>query len=466
MPQISRGKFKNKFGFIAATAGSAVGLGNIWKFPFEVGNGGGAIFIVVYLFFCFAFCFPVMLGEIAIGRKTQKSPVGAYGALGYPKWKFLGALGVISGVLILSFYNVVAGWALGYFVEMVQGNFGIAKEFTQYIANPLPILGYSFLFMSMTAFVVSQGITAGIEKFSKILMPLLVFFIIALMVYGLTLPGAEEGLEFYLFPNFSKLTLQVIYSAMGQAFFSLSLGLGAAITYGSYLSKRENLISSAFYITIADVGIAFLAGLMLFPIIFSQGQTPDGGPGLIFVTLPTIFATFGDVLGILLGASFFFLLTLAALTSTFSLLEVGSSYLIDQFKVPRKTSTWVSAVFIFLLGLPSLYASGASDFFTEFIHYGSSEKAIDFLTFVGHVSNDTFLPLGGFLMCIFITFVWGRKRLRKELCEGNSEFETSWLAAYINFSIAILCPIVLGTILILTIFDRFLGIDLLSLLLT
>ena len=308
----ARGNFSSRLGFILAAAGSAVGLGNIWGFPYEVGQGGGAAFVVIYLIFCFILCYPVMVTEVAIGRKTQKNPVGAFNDLGFKKWNFVGKLGIFSGVLILSFYNVIAGWAFGYIFEMIAGNFGIADQFGTYITQVFKVGAYGLLFMAATAYVVSKGISGGIERAARLLMPTLIIMMLMIVVYVLTLPNAMDGLKFYLVPDFSKLTPSVVYNAMGQAFFSLSLGMGALITYGSYVNKSDNIVTSAALITLTDVGIAFLAGMMIFPLIgFMSGGTMEGagrGPALIFVTLPQIFGTIGGGLGIATGTLFFVLL--------------------------------------------------------------------------------------------------------------------------------------------------------------
>lgn len=218
-----RGEWSSRIGFVLAAAGSAIGLGNIWKFPFEVGNHGGAAFVVVYLFFCFVLCFPVMVTEIAIGRKTNKNPVGAYKALGYKNWSIVGILGVLCGVIILSFYNVVAGWAFGYFLEMIIGNFAIGDQFGAFVSDWFQVGIFSAIFMGTTAFIVARGVSAGIERAAKILMPSLLVIMLFLVIYAFTLPNAMEGLKFYLVPDFSKISLKVMYSALGQAFFSLSV---------------------------------------------------------------------------------------------------------------------------------------------------------------------------------------------------------------------------------------------------
>ncbi len=455
----ARGGFNSRIGFIAAAAGSAVGLGNIWKFPFEVGQGGGAAFVLVYLLLAFALGFPVMVTEIAIGRRTQKNPVGAYEALGFKNWRWLGLMGIIAGVLILSFYNVVAGWAFGYFLEMLRGHFDVGQHFGEFTQDMLRSGGYGLAFMFMTALIVSRGVSGGIERASKILMPALVIMMLGLVAYAFTLPHAMEGIKFYLLPDFSKITVPVIYRALGQAFFSLSLGMGALITYGSYVSKQENIVTSAAIITLADVGIAFLAGLMMFPFVFSQGLEPTGGPGLIFVTLPGIFASLGTGLGIIIGSVFFLLLSFAALTSTVSLLEVPVSYVVDEFKLKRPLAVWLIAGLIFLMSIPAMLANGASEFWSQFITYPGAQKATDYMTFIGHIANDSLLPLGGALIALFAAYVWKKHNLNQELEEGFPNFKGTWAEKFIDLSISYLAPVVLTIIFILYVLDRFFGIQ-------
>jgi len=453
-----RGEFSSKFGFILAAAGSAVGLGNIWKFPFEVGKGGGAAFVVVYLIFCFVLCFPVMVTEIAIGRKTNRNPVGAFIALGYKKWAFIGKLGLFCGFLILSFYNVVAGWAFGYFLEMTQGNFAIGSQFGAFVSNWMKVGLYGLLFMAVTAFIVSGGVKGGIERAAKILMPTLLAIILFLVFYAFTLPNAIKGIEFYLLPDFSKLNERVIYGALGQAFFSLSLGMGALITYGSYVSKKENIINAAVWITLTDVGIAFLAGLMMFPFVFSQGIAPTGGAGLIFVTLPGIFQSLGPMLGIVIGSLFFMLLSFAALTSTVSLLEVPVSYAVDELRWSRKKAVWLIAGFIFVVGIPSLLANGASDFFSNFMFIPGDGKVTDFMTVIGYIANDTLLPLGGLLISFFAAYIWRKENLDEEISVGDSEYMGSFVQKFMNVTISFVCPLILAMLFVFTVLDRFFGI--------
>lgn len=460
----NRGSFSSKAGFILAAAGSAVGLGNIWKFPFEVSDGGGAAFVLMYLAFCFLLCFPVMVTEIAIGRKTQKNPVGAYRDLGFPGWKFLGIMGILAGVLILSFYNVVAGWAFGYFIQITTGNFDIGTQFNDYVNNIWRVGSYGAVFMFATAFVVSKGISGGIERASKILMPALVTMIVLLVLYSLTLPHAFKGISFYLIPEFSEITMEVVYNALGQAFFSLSLGMGALITYGSYVSKNDNIVTSAAMITITDAGIAFLAGLMMFPFVayLTEGAMDvAGGPGLIFITLPGVFESFGPIFGRVVGALFFLLLSFAALTSTISLLEVPVTYAVDELKVKRSKAVWIIAIFIFVLGIPSLISNGYSGFFSNFITYIGAAAPTNFMSFVEHIGSDTLLPLGGFLISVFAAYVWKKGNLSAEIEQGFPQFKGTFIERYINFAISYLCPVILGIIFVLTVLNRFFGLAIL-----
>ena len=362
-----------------AAAGAAVGLGNIWKFPFEAANGGGALFLYIYLFFSFSICLPVMMAEVAVGRAAVRNTVGAFNVLGHRPWNFIGKLGILSAVLILSFYNVVAGWSFGYFLEMVQGNFSIGARFGDYINETELMISYALFFMLLSGYFVSRGISNGIESLSRVLMPLLLLIIFCLVIYGLTLPHATAGLSFYLKPDFSSISLGTVYNALGQSFFSLSLGLGAMMTYGSYLPKSENILSSSFFVSLADIGIALLAGFMIFPFVayMNAGNMEDvvGGPGLIFVTLPGVFESLGATAGQYVGASFFLLLSVAALTSTVSLLEIPVAYLVDELKMKRWLATLLTSVFIFLVGIPALLSHGSSSFFTEFITYFRRGKA-------------------------------------------------------------------------------------------
>ncbi|MFY0652924.1 MAG: sodium-dependent transporter [Cyclobacteriaceae bacterium] len=461
----SRGAFSNKLGFILAAAGSAVGLGNIWKFPFEVEAGGGAAFVLLYLIFCFLLCFPVMVTEVAIGRKTEKNAVGAFDALGFKKWRIVGILGIVAGVVILSFYNVVAGWAFGYFIEMIQGNFDIGSQFGVFVSDIGKVGMYGVIFMMVTAFIVSKGVAGGIEKAAKILMPTLITMILGLVCYSFTLPNAMTGVKYYLVPDFSEINLSVIGGALRQAFFSLSLGMGALITYGSYLSRKENIISSSAYITIFDVGIAFIAGLMMFPLVaYNTGgdmSNIQGGAGLIFVTLPQVFESLGPNLGVFVGAFFFLLLSFAALTSTVSLLEVPVAFAVDQFEIRRNRAVVITALGIFVIGLPSLLGNGYSDFFSNFITYVGADKATDFMSFFGHLA-DIMLLLGGSLIVFFAAHIWKTHNLTAELSEGYPGYEGSFVQKFLHFTISYFCPLILMVLFVLVVLSHFFGVNLIG----
>ena len=456
---MNRGNFSSRIGFILAAAGSAVGLGNISKFPYEEGKNGGAAFLLIYLALTFLLCYPIMIGEIAIGRKVGADAYGSYKKLGGKRWGLLGLYGILCGIMILSFYNVVAGWAFGYFLEISFGdlleeqNYG--AFFGRYVVDFWDNLIFSLCFMGITAFIVLKGVQKGIEKASKIMMPTLFMILILLIAYSLTLPNAMEGVNFYLLPDFSEINLQTLYSAMGQAFFSLSLGMGALITYGSYVEKDQNILKSAATITLLDLSVAFLAGLLIFPLVFSQGQSPEQGPALVFIVLPGIFQAMGPLLGKIVGGGFFLLLCFAALTSTISLLEVPVAYFVDQKKIPRKTITWLLAAVIFILGLPSMLSQGAVDIFSSLPFY-QGKSALDF---VSEVFSDISLPLGGCLMTIFIATRWGTQNMSEELALGNPSYKNSILEKYINFTIRYVCPVLLGIFSVLIILDKFIGLD-------
>lgn len=458
MSSINRGGFASRMGFILAAAGSAVGLGNIWKFPYEAGQNGGAAFLVVYIALTFLFCYPIMLGEIAIGRNAGQDVYGSYKKLGGKRWAPLGLLGILCGIMILSFYNVVAGWAFGYFLEISFGN--LLKEpdygafFSRYVIDFWDNMLFSICFMLITGYIVSKGVKQGIEAASKIMMPALFIILFILIGYSFTLDNAMEGISFYLLPDFSKITIQTLYTAMGHAFFSLSLGMGALITYGSYVEKKQNILSSAFTITVMDMSVAFLAGLVIFPLVFSQAQSPAQGPSLVFVVLPGIFNAMGPFLGKFVGGLFFLLLCFAALTSTISLLEVPVAYFVDERKLPRKAVTWLMAVVIFLAGLPSMLSQGAVDMFTTLPFYHNKSA----LEFVSEVFSEICLPLGGCLMCLFIVTRWGTENMSKEIYEGNSKYKGSFLEKYINFTIKYICPILLGAFSILIILNKLFGL--------
>lgn len=428
-----RGSWNSKLGFILAAAGSAVGLGNIWGFPTKVATEGGAAYLIIYLLCTFLIGFPVMVAELSIGRKSGKNPVGAFKALSSNKFfPLVGLWGVICGVMILSFYTVIAGWAFGYAFEEIFYFFGwdsAAAWLTDTGNGPKNALIAS-VFMLGTIKIITGGVSDGIEKATKTMMPLLIGIIVIMIGYVLTQDGAGEGVKEYLLPDFSKINASLIFSAMGQAFFSLSLGMGALITYGSYLSKKENIPQAAAFVTLADVGIAFLAGLMIIPAMYVAreagieifvGDQLASSTDLVFQILPALFHTIGGAVGLILGVVFFLLLSIAALTSTISLLEVPVAYVIDEYSVPRKKAAWSVGLGILIISIiisfkPSLIGN------------------------FDYIFNNLGLPIGGLLMCIFVGFVWKTDSAISEMEHGFEGIKQTLFAKVWPVFIWIICP--------------------------
>ncbi len=411
-----RDQWGSKLGFVMAAAGSAVGLGNIWKFPYTAGQNGGGAFVAIYIIFIILIGFSVMLTEFAIGRNKGLSAVSSFKATDR-RWSFVGIMGVLSGLLIMGFYPVVGGWALAYIYIVGDGLLSqpdaIGSTFDTFVENPVQPLLWMCLYLVINILVVIKGISGGIEKLSKLLMPLLFFVLIVIAAKGLSLPGAMKGLEFLFKPDFSAVNSLVVFSAMGQAFFSLSLGMGAMITYGSYLKKKENLVQTTAMVVSMDTLVAILAGLAIFPAMFAFSMEPTGGPGLVFVVVPQLFAEMGGA-GVALALLFFVGLSVAALTSSVSLLEVVVSYLIDEKGLKRSTavisSSALMAVMCVLASLsfagigPKLFGAGMFDVF-------------DFLT------DKVFLAIGGMFICIFAGWRMSRNDLEKEITnDGEIKF--------------------------------------------
>ena len=475
----NRGNFSGRIGFILAAAGSAVGLGNIWKFPYLAGQNGGAVFLVVYLICVFLLCYPVMIGEIAIGRAANSDANGSYTKLGGKRWGALGTFGILAGIFILSFYNVVAGWAFGYFLKLSFGDLLGETDFGGFFGTFVNDLGningvgslinsnitYSLCFMIITAVIVSQGVQKGIEAANKIMMPALYVILIGLIIYSLTLPNAISGVKFYLVPDFGEFRIQTVFDGLKQAFFSLSLGMGCLITYGSYLKKTDNITKSAAIISIADTSVAFLAGLMVFPLVhFLQyklgvDNVATAGPPLIFMVLPQIFSEMGPLLGRIVGGSFFLLVCFAALTSTISLLEVPVAYDVDSTKMPRKMMVWILAGVVFVLGIPSMLSQGLVPLLNKLPFYPFiGENKQDFLTFVADMC-DISLVVGGCLMCIFITRRWKIEKMHEEIEISDVGYSQSFLKKYLTVTITYIAPVLLGILSVLVILEKFFGLS-------
>jgi NSS family neurotransmitter:Na+ symporter len=440
-----REQWGSRLGFILAAAGSAIGLGNIWRFPYVTADNGGGAFVVVYLACIALICLPYLFAELALGRNSQKNPVGAIAAIkkGTP-WVLVGGLCVLTGVFILSYYGVVAGWALGYiFKAFVAPTAESATYFSSFVADASTVIPLAGTFMLITILVVYGGVEQGIERWAKVLMPLLLVLMLVVIFRAVTLPGAGAGLDFYLNPDFSKINGTVILAALGQAFFSLSLGMGAMITYGSYLPKRENLLVSGGYVALFDTAIALMAGLMIFPALFAMGKQPEsGGPALIFVVLPEVFATMP--LGSFVSTVFFILLSIAALTSMVSLLEVVVSYFVDETSWSRAKSVWIVGGFTFAAGLPSALSEGGSEFLSNQISlFGQT----GFLSIMDYIWGNISLALGALLISIFVGWIWGTGRAIDELQQGSGNTFTGTAPAVWSVFLQYVCPVVIAAIL-------------------
>lgn len=398
-----RAQWSSRFGFILAAAGSAVGLGAIWKFPYVAAQNGGGAFLIIYLLIAFTLGISVMIAEMAVGAVTRKSPVGAFRKLGGKLWTGVGYLGVLCGFLILSFYSVVGGWTIAYIVKAIDGSvftpdpFMLSEIFENLVADPIIPLWYHAAFMGLTAGVVIVGVQKGIERVSKYLMIVLFLLIIVLIARGLTLEGAMEGVISFLCPDFSKVTPSMIIEAMGLAFFSLSLGMGCMITYGSYVTKQTYIPHSAGSVIGLTTLVCFLSGLMVFPAIFAFRFNPAAGPGLTFITMPAVFSQMSG--GQLFGILFFFLLFVAALTSSVSLMEVVVSFFLDEFGFSRVTTAIVMSILMFLLGVGASLSMGI---WKKYSFFGKNLFAL-----LDYISSNLIMPFGSIMIVILVGWkVW------------------------------------------------------------
>ena len=422
MTKKERGNFGSKLGVILASAGSAVGLGNIWRFPYETGNHGGAAFILIYLGCILLLGLPIMIAEFLIGRHSQANTARAYQILAPgTQWRWVGRMGVLAGFLILGYYSVVAGWTLEYIFEAVSNSFAgktpaeFISSFQSFSSNPLRPALWLTLFLLATHFIIVKGVEKGIEKSSKIMMPTLFIIILILVGCSVTLPGAGKGIEFLLKPDFSKVDGNVFLGAMGQAFFSLSLGMGCLCTYASYFSKNTNLTRTAFSVGIIDTFVAVLAGFIIFPAAFSVGIQPDAGPSLIFITLPNVFqqAFSGiPILAYIFSVMFYVLLALAALTSTISLHEVVTAYLHEEFNFTRGKAARLVTTGCILLGILCSLSLGVTKEFTIF--------GLGMFDLFDFVTAKLMLPLGGLLISIFTGWYLDKKLVWSEITNNGT----------------------------------------------
>ncbi|MDA1372575.1 MAG: sodium-dependent transporter [Proteobacteria bacterium] len=458
-----RGQFSSRLGFILAAAGSAVGLGNLVAFPVMASKNGGAAFLVIYLFFVAFICYPVMIAEIAMGRRTTRNPVGAFSELsdGMMRWRLAGMLAILTPFMIAVFYTVITVWLVVYIKEILGGNLQYLSEATAFgeVVSRSSLFAYLVGLLGLIFFILLGGVKGGIERLARVLMPTLAVMLILLTLFVLTLDNASAGISYYLVPDFSKVNLSVVNGALSQAFFSLSLGMGILITYGSYFSRQDNIPQSTRMVAIADTSIAFFAGLLILPAIFAfdpNTNTDDlstSSVGLIFSFLPQIFLSMQAAVGYG-GASavaviFFTLVFFAALTSLVSIIEIPIACWIDELKVSRKKAVAMQAVLLALFAVPAIMSLGISDFFTTFTSYGGVSKS--FFDVVSDVFYETILPFGGFTVCIFCAYRWKVSGLKAELVIGDDSYSGSLLEKYINFSLGTIIPVVLFVVFISTV---------------
>ena len=441
----NRSSFTGKLGFVLAAAGSAVGLGNIWRFPYLAAKYGGGIFLLVYLILAVTFGFSLMIAEIAIGRKTGLSAIGAFGKLS-AKFKFVGVLASVIPMIIFPYYSVIGGWVTKYLVTFVSGGAKAAASdsyFTDFIAKPAEPLVWFAIFIGITAVVVMLGVEKGVEKVSKIMMPVLVLLTLFIAVYSLFIPGAMDGFLYYITPDFSHFSATTVLAAMGQLFYSMSLAMGIMITYGSYMKKDVNLESSVHQIEIFDTGVAFLAGMMIIPSVFAFSGGDEAalgkGPGLMFITLPKVFDSMAG--GTIVGAAFFLLVLFAALTSSISLMETIVSIFEDKLKLGRTKTCLLVLAGSFLFGIPSSLGNG--------VWSGVNVLGLGILDMFDFVSNSVLMPIVAFLTCIFIGYILKPKAIIEEV-ESSAPFKSKKLFTVI---IKYVAPVFIVLILISSVLD-------------
>ena len=441
MTHTKRATFGSKIGVILATVGCAVGLGNIWRFPYMLGENGGAAFLLVYISCILFLGIPVMITEFFIGRYSRKNAAGAFKVMAPgTKWSVIGYNGVTAAFLILGYYAVVSGWTLEYIVQAFSGSLegknatDFADEFTAFSTGVFRPILWTVVFIALTHIIIISGVKEGIERASKVMMPVLFLILIALCVRSATLPGASEGLSFLFNPDFSKIDSSVVLSAMGQAFFSLSIGMGCLITYASYFGKQTNLQTTALQVTILDTLVAVLAGVMIFPAVFSFGIEPTTGPELVFITLPNVFEQlpFGNIWSFV----FFVLLALAALTSTISLHEVSTAYVHEEYHISRKKAAVIVSIGVTILGILSSLSMGLLKSYTLF--------GLNFFNLLDFVTAKIMLPLGGMMICIF-TAKRVDKLLLKEEVTNHGTIRFYFFSTYVFF-VKYIAPIGIGLI--------------------
>ncbi|MBB3059713.1 sodium-dependent transporter [Microbulbifer rhizosphaerae] len=464
-----REHFGSRLGFILAAAGSAVGIGNLVAFPVAATKSGGGAFLLVYALFVFLICLPVMMAELALGRRSDRDPVGAYRQLsgGSHLWRIPGWLALITPFMIAIFYLVVTVWILGYLIGTLRGNLDqLATEayFLQFINSPV-VFFYLVLLMFGINGILALGVKDGIERAAKTLMPMLFVMLLGLVIFVLTRENAALGLKYYLIPDFAKLNGEVVSKAMAQAFFSLSLGMGIMITYGSYMKKQDSVPGSARAVAITDTLVAFTAGLLILPSVFhfnpqiDPAELSDSSAGMIFLFLPKIFLALQDSVGYAgasaVAAVFFFLVLVAAVTSLVSIIEVPLATLRDEYCMSRKKAIYTVGLVQFVLAIGCAVSFGMADWLTQFVQLAGENKS--FFDLVEIIFYDTILPLNGLLVCLFVIYKWKKINFDQELQIGDPGFAGSLSQKYINFSLGTFIPLILLLIFINTVALKFFG---------
>ena len=444
---MSRDNFGSRFGALVAMAGSAVGLGNLWRFPYLVGENGGAAFIIIYIALSFLICLPIFVSEFVVGRRSQMNAFAAFRDLsGGSRWKWVGLFTVIVPLIVLSYYSVIGGWSIEYLLKSLTFSFTSSEfkstagtMFTDFVSNPwMPLVGHT-VFLLVTALVVVIGIKDGIEKFSKVMMPMLFFIVIAIAVYSLTLPGAGKGVEYLFKPDFSKIDAQVCAAALGQAFFSLSLGFGTILTYASYVDKKENIMFQSTATAASDLMFALIAGVAIMPAVFAFGLNPQSGPGLVFETLPHVFGMMpaGDLIAIL----FFVALLVAALTSSISMLEVGVAYLTEEKKFSRKLACVLLFCLCWVIGAFCSLSFGPLSDVQIF-----GKTIFDFLD---SFSSNVLMTLGSLFTVLFVGWRLKKTDIYEEFTNGGSLRTNVKIFGVLWFLIRYICPVAVAVIFLL-----------------
>ncbi|HUU28229.1 MAG TPA: sodium-dependent transporter [archaeon] len=450
-----RDNWGSRFAFILAASGSAIGLGNIWRFPTVAYQNGGAAFVQIYILFVILVGFVVMVGEISLGRHTQRNPVGVFRRIAPGSiWTLVGFLGVMTAWGVLSYYSVVAGWTIRYIFTTGSGTFSsrlpqseIAGIFGSMVASPYQAVFWHFVFMLLTVGVVIGGVKQGIERWSKILMPMLFFILLFLVIWSVNLEGAEIGLAEFLKADWSKVSGRTIIAALGQAVFSLSLGAGTMVTYGSYMNREENIARSVGFVCFFDTLIAIMAGLAIFPALFTmKGMEPAVGAKLIFIVLPRLFSEIP--FGTLFGTGFFILLAVAAVTSSISLLEVPVAYFVDERHWGRKKATLFCGTVAFIVGLLSALSAGAVDWLSHLADIRT--RSMGFLDLMDLSMGQYSMTFGAMMIALFVGWRWGTRSLVAELDQGSS---SSWYKKVIAFQMRYICPLVLVGLILYLIFN-------------